>query len=192
MSDEEVKCPRCKGLGDIPAPGGAGMTHCHVCKGRGVINQRDYAWKSKWATTDEPESKPAARTTKAKAVTAPREPKAPKAPKAPRTPVVKPAPVSARSDEGRSPLHAEASDGFVRGVRELLESGADVNARDANERTPLHWPAYRGFLEVVQLLVDAGAEVNARDSGGRTPLRMAIIGNRADVQEYLREHGGEV
>lgn len=187
MSDEEVKCPRCQGMGDVPAASGTGATHCYVCKGRGMISQRDVAWKSKWGAIEKPAEKPA-RATRASAAKATREPKAAKTAK---TPAAKPAQVSARSDEGRSPLHEEASIGFVRGVRELLESGADVNARDAHGRTPLHWPAYRGSLEVVQLLIEAGADINARDSGGRTPLRMATIGNRVDVQDYLRAHGGE-
>ena len=80
---------------------------------------------------------------------------------------------AARGNRGRTPLHREASDGFLRGVKELLESGADVNARDESGRTPLHWPAYRGHLEVVRLLCEHGADVNAADNDGRTPLRLA-------------------
>lgn len=181
---EEVMCPRCQGRGDIPAPSGKGVTKCFTCGGRGVINEQDLAWKSKWAT--ESAEKVPVVTPKKAAAKRVSKPKAPAKAKATAS-VIKPI-----DDQGKTPLHREASDGYLRGVQELLATGADVNARDADDRTPLHWPAYRGHLEIVKELIEHGADVNAADKNGRTPLKMATIGNHHDVMAYLTEHGAHL
>lgn len=184
----EVTCPRCKGTGDIPAPGGHGVTKCFACGGRGIVDERDLAWVSKWAKEAKSVSRDIEEKTKAKTEKKPAAAKKPARPAAPKATTVKPAVI----DNGRTPLHQEASDGYARGVQELLASGADVNARDNDGRTPLHWPAYRGHLEVVRLLIEHGADVNAADNSGRTPLKMATIGNHADVIALLEEHGAHL
>jgi len=92
---------------------------------------------------------------------------------------------------GKSQLHKDAADGYLKSVTQLVASGADVNARDAEARTPLHWPAMRGYTEIVQLLLEHGADPNAADKNGRTPLDMAKIGKHETIIALLREHGGE-
>lgn len=159
------------------------MTTCFACGGHGVIDKQDLAWKQKWAAGEQ--TPPPARKKKDTDMA-----KASGATRAPRKKAVKAAPPVAET--GRTPLHQEASDGFVRGVRELLEHGADVNARDNEGRTPLHWPSYRGHLEIVQLLCDHGADINAEDQDGRTPMKMATIGNRKEVITFLAERGGHL
>jgi ankyrin repeat protein len=64
-------------------------------------------------------------------------------------------------------LHMLAKRGDVRGVRWLIDYGADPNARwghwDA-EVTPLHLAAAQGHADVVRLLLTAGADPSIRDS----------------------------
>jgi len=159
---------------------------CFTCGGHGVIDKKDLDWKSKWAEGQPPERKRKGTGMRKTAVAT----KTTVAAKAPRKKIVKAeVPVV---ETGRTPLHQEATDGFIRGVKELLDSGADVNARDNNGRTPLHWPSYRGHLEVVQLLCEHGADVNAEDNEGRTPMRMATIGKHQQVVDFLRDHGGRM
>ena len=186
----EVVCPRCNGVGDIPAPNGAGVTVCFTCGGRGVIDEQDAGWAGKWAETAKikPEkSGTAAKKPRAATTVKPRASRAAMRTVSAANPAAMPVEVT-----GRTKLHQDASDGYLPGVREGLQAGQPVNARDNDGRTPLHWPAYRGHLEVVQLLVEHGADVNARDNGGRTPLKMATIGNRQDVIDFLREHAAEM
>ena len=199
---EEVKCPRCQGTGDIPAPCGQGAVMCFTCGGHGVIDAQDLAWKSKWAEQAKParnaskEKKPVIPKKSASTASAVKAPakKAVKtlSPTASKLAAAKQAAAMLAEESGRTPLHLDASDGFLRGVQELLDRGADVHARDKDGRTPLHWPAYRGHLEVVRLLIEHGADINARENNGRTPLKMATIGNHTPVIEFLKEHGAEM
>ena len=68
---------------------------------------------------------------------------------------------------GSGALHFLAKRGDARGVRWLLEQGADPSARwmhwDA-EVTPLHLTAFSDSLEVARLLVGAGADPTIRDN----------------------------
>jgi hypothetical protein len=198
---EEVKCPRCKGTGDIPGSGAHEVVLCFICGGHGVIDPQDLAWKRKWADQTKPALKAGSKTktvmkadSETNTMNTHTMSSAQKAAakKASNVAVAKRAAVDlAEEQTGRTPLHLDASDGFLRGVQELLAQGADANARDKDGRTPLHWPSYRGHLEVVRLLIEHGAEINARENQGRTPLKMAMIGNHAPVIDYLKECGAE-
>jgi len=103
-----------------------------------------------------------------------------------------PVDVTTRDTDGRTPLHEAAFHGYIATVRQLLQQEAEVNARDAQQRTPGHWCAFKGHLNVVKALVDGGADINARDAEGRTWLKMAMIGQKPDVEKYLRDQGGEL
>ena len=73
----------------------------------------------------------------------------------------------AREHPGPGPLHLMAKRGDARGVKWLLEHGADPNARWAHwdaEVTALHLCAFSGNPEVVELLLAAGADPGIRDS----------------------------
>jgi len=107
-------------------------------------------------------------------------------------PAIVPRDVSTRDAEGRTPLHLAAFHGYIATVRQLLQQEAEVNARDDQQRTPGHWSAFKGHLNVVKALVDCGADINARDDAGRTWLKMAVIGQKSDVEQYLRDQGGEL
>jgi ankyrin repeat protein len=100
--------------------------------------------------------------------------------------------VTTRDADGRTPLHWAAYYGYANTVRKMLQQQAEVEARDHQQRTPGHWCAFKGHLAVVKLLVEAGADVNARDAEGRTWLKMAVIGQQADVENFIRMRGGQL
>lgn len=110
----------------------------------------------------------------------------------PAAPALAPLDVTTRDAEGRTPLHWAAFYGYATTVRQMLQQQAEVEARDHQQRTPGHWSAFKGHLAVVKALVEFGADVNARDAEGRTWLKMAMIGQKPEVEQYLRSHGGEI
>ncbi|MPC13796.1 Transient receptor potential channel pyrexia [Portunus trituberculatus] len=80
----------------------------------------------------------------------------------------------------KTPLISAAEYGFVDGVVELLNAGANANAADAAGATPLHMAAGGDYLPTVRVLISRGAHVNTLDSHGSTPLHYAA---GADSQE---------
>jgi ankyrin repeat protein len=76
--------------------------------------------------------------------------------------------------------------GNLKGVRTLLNSGANVNARNQHGFAALHWAAMNGHLAMVRLLLDGGANINARDGDGWTTLIYAArLGHLAMVRLLL-------
>ncbi|XP_077252262.1 serine/threonine-protein kinase 12-like [Tasmannia lanceolata] len=84
-----------------------------------------------------------------------------------------------------------ASEGDVKGIKELLGAGTDVNFRDIDGRTALHVAACHGRTEVVDLLLRMGAEVDSEDRWGSTPLADAIHYKNHDVIKLLEKHGAK-
>ena len=90
-------------------------------------------------------------------------------------------------------LHLLAKRGEVRGVRWMLDHGADPDARWAHwdaDVTPLHLAAWQGHADVVEALLAAGADPAARDSKhDGDALGWAEHGGRVDVARMLRSRG---
>jgi ankyrin repeat protein len=86
-------------------------------------------------------------------------------------------------------LHLLAKRGDARGVRWMLDHGADPDARWAHwdaEVTPLHLAAWLGHVEVVRALLRAGADPAVRDSKhGGDALGWAEHGGRVDVVRLI-------
>jgi outer membrane protein assembly factor BamB len=92
------------------------------------------------------------------------------------------APLANAKDEAREALWAAVRNGDPKGVKTLLEKGADVNAKNEIGVTALWIAADRGKPEVVALLLKAGADVNARDGiWYETPLSLAVAGGHTEV-----------
>jgi ankyrin repeat protein len=84
--------------------------------------------------------------------------------------------------------------GQVEIVRLLLEAGEDPNRYNPQgnhgHSTPLHQAALAGHEAVVRLLVERGARLDIRDTiYNGTALGWALHADRAQIAEYLREHG---
>jgi len=91
-----------------------------------------------------------------------------------------------------------------------LRHGADVKRADGHGLTALHYAASAGRLDVVRLLIEHGADVRVDASATRlpvdwawgselimlvrqsdTPLSWAVSSDRAEVAEYLVQHGAD-
>lgn len=91
-------------------------------------------------------------------------------------------------------LHLMAKRGDERGVRWLLDHGADPNARwwhwDA-EVIPLHLASAHGHADVVRLLLQAGADPGIRDSKhDGDAIDWARHFGRPEIVRILEAHGG--
>ena len=79
--------------------------------------------------------------------------------------------VFSRDEDGFTPLHLAAANGYKSMVEFLLTTKADVNAKDNAGSTPLHQAAADGeHSDIVELLLAHKADVNAADKQGLTPL----------------------
>ena len=106
--------------------------------------------------------------------------------------LAKGADVTAKDNNGMTPLHWAAHYGQAKVAKVLLAKGADANAEDDDGMTPMHYAAYRGHAEVVKLLLAKGADANARDKNGMTPLHWAAHYGQAKVAKVLLAKGADV
>jgi len=81
--------------------------------------------------------------------------------------------VTAKDQNGLTPLQRALCKGLPRVVLTLLEQGADTTAPVYEGRTPLHWASTKGDLEVIRVLLDRGADTTAQDNDGWSPLHLA-------------------
>jgi ankyrin repeat protein len=100
----------------------------------------------------------------------------------------------ASSHDRHRALALAAQLGQVEIVRLLLEAGEDPNRYNPQgnhgHSTPLHQAALAGHEAVVRLLVERGARLDIRDTiYNGTALGWALHADRAQIAEYLREHG---
>jgi ankyrin repeat protein len=121
--------------------------------------------------------------------------------------------VSAKDEEGITPLHCASYHGLRDAMQLLIAKGADVNAksvrdpnpddsiawegRDLGYRlspgvTPLHEAAFSGDPCVVEMLLTHGARVEAADELGATALHYAAALGNADVVKVLIAKGADV
>jgi ankyrin repeat protein/beta-lactamase regulating signal transducer with metallopeptidase domain/Tol biopolymer transport system component len=102
--------------------------------------------------------------------------------------------VSAKDEQGRTPLHWAAWYGRGEVAELLIAKAADVNETDASRQTPLHLAADFGGTLVPELLLAKGAQIDARDNAGNTPLHAAAdfpsVGK--DLLELLIAKGADV
>ena len=93
----------------------------------------------------------------------------------------------------RSALAAPISTGDTKGVRLLLDAGADPNhyADDADEPSPVLYAAVRANspAELFELLLSRGAGPGAPGPDGRSPYAFAISKGRTDLADLLRSYG---
>jgi ankyrin repeat protein len=99
--------------------------------------------------------------------------------------------VLSKDEDGFTPLHLAAANGYKSMVEFLLSIKADVNAKDNAGSTPLHQAAAADgeHSDIVELLLARKADVNAADKQGLTPLHYALLADNPDVAIALLKHG---
>jgi ankyrin repeat protein len=101
--------------------------------------------------------------------------------------------VNAVAQDGKSPLHWAADNGYLRVVTYFVKKcNASVKAVDIDSSTPLHKAARHGHAEVVSVLLSYGADVNAENTYHHTPLHCAVLAGSMPVAVILVEHGADV
>ena len=89
---------------------------------------------------------------------------------------------SSRTNDGATPLHIAAHNGYTEVVKLLLDNKADVDAsRTDDGATPLHLAAENGHREVVKLLLDNKGYVNTKTHHGKKPLDAARQNYHLDI-----------
>jgi len=108
----------------------------------------------------------------------------------------KPELVSAKDNNGDTPLHVAARYDHGAAVTLLLANGADIQAKNNDGLTPLHVAAgllaCSGTSSVTELLIRGGADVNVKDHNGETPLHGAVESFNLDNARQLLANGADV
>jgi hypothetical protein len=90
---------------------------------------------------------------------------------------------------GGGGLHMLAKRGDLRGVKWMLDHGADPSARWSHwgaEVTPLHLAAMHGHVDVARMLLDAGADPTIRDSMHNSDaFGWAVFFRRQEIVQML-------
>ena len=98
--------------------------------------------------------------------------------------------VTARDDEGNTPLHVAIMSDGVDVVKTLIHDGkADVTARDDKGNTPLHVAAMNGRENVAIFFVKKfGSHVNVTGHLGRSLLHSACASNNGSLVKFVSKH----
>ncbi|KAH9153932.1 hypothetical protein LEN26_003473, partial [Aphanomyces euteiches] len=91
---------------------------------------------------------------------------------------------NAKDNEGNTPLHIAAKNGYVNTTMELLGRNADVEEPNNNGWRPLHFASKNGNQEVVKLLMDEGADPLAKTKIGQTAFELGDFFVQAVFEKY--------
>ncbi len=96
--------------------------------------------------------------------------------------------LSATDDDGDTPLHLAALQGFVQVAEILIDARANLEATEDNGFTPLHNGAYNGHVNVIRVLLDAGADRSAETNKGNTPQQLAVQRGHANAARFIENY----
>ncbi|KAJ4032240.1 hypothetical protein NW761_012799 [Fusarium oxysporum] len=88
------------------------------------------------------------------------------------------------SDEGLTPVHIAAYEGYVDVMKLLLENGFNTMAESRFGFTPMHMAVLGGSLHTIQCLLAYGA-TQTLDANGRTPGRISLELGFDEIYEFL-------
>jgi len=99
--------------------------------------------------------------------------------------------VFSKDDDGFTPLHLAAANGYMEMAEFLLANKADVHSKDNSGSTPLHQAATAEAqnADLLEILIARKSDVNAEDKNGLTPLHYATLADRAKSVKVLLVHG---
>lgn len=100
--------------------------------------------------------------------------------------------ISAKNQNGDSPLHLAAENGHLEIVKFLIEKGADVLDRNNSGRVALHQAAIKGHIDVMEFLIAQGTPVDAPSLQKYTPLHYTAMWGNKETLEYLIAKGANV
>jgi 3-oxoadipate enol-lactonase len=86
-------------------------------------------------------------------------------------------------------MYFPACNGRVDIAELLLAHGASING-GAGVSPPLHGAVMFGQPKMTEWLLNHGANVNALDYQKKSALQVALAGNRPDIADSIRSHGG--
>uniref|UniRef100_A0A1L8DND3 Protein phosphatase 1 regulatory subunit 16A n=1 Tax=Nyssomyia neivai TaxID=330878 RepID=A0A1L8DND3_9DIPT len=86
--------------------------------------------------------------------------------------------------QGATPLHIAAANGYARVVEYLLDQHIMVDSVDNDLWTPVHAAACWGHLEVLEMLAQSGADLNAKNRNDETP---SDICEDAEIRERIEQ-----
>ncbi|WP_194847642.1 tetratricopeptide repeat protein [Candidatus Neptunochlamydia vexilliferae] len=93
---------------------------------------------------------------------------------------------------GKGPLiHLIAKQAKTRGLRLLIDQGADYDKKNGNQETPLHLVAKEGAAKNGELLITRGAKLNPRSLDGSTPLHLAVLNGNKEMTSLLLAKGAD-
>ncbi|KAF8376249.1 trpa-1 [Pristionchus pacificus] len=94
--------------------------------------------------------------------------------------------VVAKDDQGRTPLHQSARNGFEETVTLLLNAGSDLHSKNVYDETALDCAIKAGQLAATKVLMDRGAYSTIdEDRGVGTPLHLAAKAGHDSIVQYL-------
>ena len=96
--------------------------------------------------------------------------------------------VSARDQEGKTPLHYATAVNNVAIIQLLIKCKADVNARDNSGVSPLWQAISDGRFESAKSLIEFGADVNEKDKNDKSVYYLAKE-KKVDIINMLVEYG---
>ncbi|CAK1583850.1 unnamed protein product [Parnassius mnemosyne] len=88
-------------------------------------------------------------------------------------------------------LYAIEHDDF-RGVKKMLDMGADVNAQNCEGKTALHDAIIKGNITIIEFLLKNGASVHLKTRCGESPLLTAVKQDDAAVIKLLLQCGAHL
>lgn len=100
--------------------------------------------------------------------------------------------VSARDEDGMTPLHHAAISGRLDTARVLLEEGAHISSKDSRGLTALHHSARNHQSSFIKMIVSKGLHVDVKDTKQLTALHHAIASNSLEAVKALLEAGADV
>ena len=119
--------------------------------------------------------------------------------------IAKGADVNAKRDDGITPLdRAEKLEDYQKRpetkaakkeIADLLRKHGgkpgETRREELKAERALFNAVFEGNIEAVKKHLDDGVDVNAKYIGGITPVDWAIAGNRSEIADLLRKHGGK-
>ncbi|EFY94056.2 Ankyrin repeat-containing domain protein [Metarhizium robertsii ARSEF 23] len=93
--------------------------------------------------------------------------------------------VNEKNNDGQTPLHHAAENGWVDAIHVLIENGADVLARDNKMRTALHIATEKSYTLAVRELLVWNNQQRVVKEGDKPRIEVAVQNMRKIIDELL-------